>query len=273
MGTSLGFPDALRWWRRHRGLSQLQLAGEAEVSQRHVSFLESGRARPSRDMVLRLAAVLDVPLREQNALLQAAGFAPAWRQSELGAMESEAIGRALDYILNQQEPFPAILVDRTWNLLRANAGMQRLSAFLSGGEPTAPPAPAGSVNMAELLLAPEGLRSVLVNWEEVAVYFLRGVRADAVADGRPETTALLERLLSFPGLPALSQVPLGAGPQAPVLTMDFRAGSTSLRLFTTLATLGTPHDVTLQELRIESFFPADDATRHLFERWAKEAGV
>jgi transcriptional regulator with XRE-family HTH domain len=268
VGTRQGFADGLRWWRAHRGLSQLDLAGAADVSQRHISFLESGRTKPSREMVLRLAAVLEVPLREQNALLLAAGYAPAWRQSELGAIESQAIGQALDFMLRQQEPFPAILVDRTWNLLRANMGMQRLSAFLGGSDPSAPPAPAGPVNMAELLLAPDGLRSLLANWEEVALYFLRSVRADAIADGTPETAALLKRLLAFPGLPALSQIAVPAEPQAPALTMHFRVGATSLRLFTTLATLGTPHDVTLQELRIESFFPADDETRRLFERWA-----
>ena len=127
MPTSFG--ARLRWWRRHRGLSQLDLAGAAGTTQRHVSFLESGRTQPSRDMVLRLAAALDVPLRQQNALLLAAGFAPVWRESDLAAPALTTVNRALDYMLAQQEPFPAVVVDRRWNLLRANAGAERLTTI------------------------------------------------------------------------------------------------------------------------------------------------
>src|SRR5215472_4880613 len=114
------FATRLRWWRARRGYSQLDLAGRAEISQRHLSFLELGRAAPSRDMVMRLAAALDVPLRQQNALLLAAGFAPAWRETALGAQELAQVRSALDYIMAQQEPYPAVAVDRHWNLLTAN---------------------------------------------------------------------------------------------------------------------------------------------------------
>jgi transcriptional regulator with XRE-family HTH domain len=263
------FGSRLRWWRARRSLSQLELAGAAGTSQRHVSFLESGRAQPSREMVLRLAAALDVPLRQQNALLLAAGFAPAWRESDLAAPELATVTQALDYMLAQQEPFPAVVVDRRWNLLRANAGAGRLTAFLTGS-PSAP-AGTGAVNLAEWLMAPDGLRPLLVNWPEVAIYFLRGVQADVMADGTQETADLLRRLLAYPGVPALSHVPTLEELPSPVVAMHFRKGQMSLRLFTTIATLGTPQDVTVQELRIESFFPADEATAQVFRDWAAHA--
>ncbi len=260
--TADGFGGRLRWWRERRGLSRLDLAGVADTSQRHVSFLESGRTGPSREMVLRLCGALDVPLRQQNAMLLAAGFAPAWRESDLAAPELANVASALDYMLAQQEPYPAFVVDRRWNLLRANGGAARLVAFLTGA------APSGPVNLAEALVSPAGLRPLIANWQEVALYFLRGVQADALADGTPETAELLRRLLGFPGVPALSQaLPLEEA-RAPVLTMHFRKGEASLRVFTTIATLGTPHDVTLQEIRIECFFPADEETAQLFRGWA-----
>jgi transcriptional regulator with XRE-family HTH domain len=257
-----GFGERLRWWRERRGLSQFDLAGAADTSQRHLSFLESGRASPSRDMVLRLSAALDVPLRQQNALLLAAGFAPAWRESDLAAPELAKVASALDYMLSQQEPYPGFVVDRRWNLLRANRGALRLVEFLTGA------VPAGPVNLAEALLSPAGLRPLIVNWQETALYFLRGVQADAVADGTPETASLLERLQGFPGLPDLSRMPPPEEAHAPVLAIHFRKGETSLRLFTTIATLGTAHDVTLQEIRIECFFPADDETAARLRGWA-----
>ena len=261
------FGGRLRWWRERRGFSQLDLATEAETSQRHLSFLESARASPSREMVLRLAAVLDVPFRQQNALLLAAGFAPVWRESDLSAPELSLVNRALDVMLAQQEPFPGFVVDRRWNLLRANQGAGRLVEFLAGPAP-AEAAPGGAVNLADALISPAGLRPLIANWEEVARYFLRGVQADAIADGTPETAALLQRLLAYPGLPLLSQAPALDEPMAPVLAIHFRKEATSLRLFTTIATLGTPQDITLQEIRIECFFPADEATAAIFRDWA-----
>jgi transcriptional regulator with XRE-family HTH domain len=261
------FGTRLRWWRQRRGLSQLDLAGIAETSQRHLSFLESGRTAPSQAMVLRLAAALDLPLREQNALLLAAGYAPVWRESALSAPELAAVGRALDHLLVHQEPYPAFVVDRRWNLLRANGAAVRLTAFLAGPPPADAP-PAEAPNLADALVSPDGLRPFIVNWQEVALHFLLGVQADAAADGAPETAALLRRLLGYPGLPSLAD--LAPPESAPVLAIHFRKGETSLRLFTTIATLGTPQDVTLQEIRIESFFPADEETARIFRAWAAD---
>lgn len=220
-------------------------------------------------MVLGLAAALTVPLRQQNTLLVAAGFAPLWHASDLTAPALAAINQALDHILAQHEPFPALVVDRHWHLLRANTGAQRLATFLTGPAPD--PAPPGTVNLAEWLLSPAGLRPLLVNWQDIALHFLRGVHADAVADGSPETAALLQRLLDYPGMPALSHVPALEESPPPVLAMHFRKGETSLRLFTTIATLGTPHDITLQEIRIECFFPVDADTAQVFHAWATTA--
>jgi len=262
-----GFAVRLREWRDRRGLSQLALALAAEVSQRHVSFLELGRSAPSREMVLRLAAALDLPLREQNALLLAAGYAPVWRESALGAPELAVVRRALDLMLAQQEPYPAFVVDRRWNLLLANEGARRLVGFLTDAAPPAAE-PAQPINLADALLAPDALRPLIANWRDVALHFVRGVRADALHDGTAETAALMDRLLAYPGVPRAAELPAADDPHAPVLAMHLVKGATALRLFTTLARLGVPRDVTVQEIRVECFFPADETTAALFQRWA-----
>jgi transcriptional regulator with XRE-family HTH domain len=259
------FAAKLRWWREPRGLSQLELSGRAGISQRHLSFLELGRASPSRQMVLRLAEALDVPLRQHNALLLAAGFAPAWRESDLGAPELARIASAVDYMLAQQEPFPAVAVDRHWTLLKANSGAVRLVEFLVG-----PLAPNASVNLADALVAPDVLRPFLLNWAEVVRYFIRSVEADAAADGSEATAALLQRLLAYKGVRSVLKDPLPEQASGPVVSMHFRKDGTALALFTTIATLGTPRDVTAQELRVESFFPMDDATAQTFRAWASK---
>jgi transcriptional regulator with XRE-family HTH domain len=267
MGSGASFPSRLRWWRDRRGVSQLELSLTAGVSQRHVSFLEVGRTAPSREMVLRLSAALDLPLREQNALLLAAGFAPIWREMRLGAPDLSVVNQALDFMLAQQEPYPAFVLDRRWNLLRANRAGQLLVGFLTDTPPQEPD-PDRPINLADALVAPDALRPLISNWREVALYFIRGVRADALADGTDASAALLERLLGYPGVPALSGTALPDRADQPVLTMDIAKGGTTLRLFTTLATLGTPLDVTTQEIRIECFFPADTATASVFAAWA-----
>ena len=259
MTNQADFASRLVWWRKRRILSQLALATRADVSQRHLSFLELGRASPSREMVLRLASALDVPLRQQNALLLAAGFAPAWRESDLSAPALAQLSIALDHMLAQHEPYPAFVVDRHWNLLRANRGAARLVEFLLGPLP-----PGTAVNLADALLAPDVLRPFLANWTEVARYFLRSVEVDAVADGND---ALLNRLLDYPDVRATLQAPPDAA-EAPVVPMHFRKGDISLRLFTTIATLGTPRDITAQELRVECCFPADEASAAVMRAWA-----
>jgi hypothetical protein len=214
-------------------------------------------------MVLRLATALDVPLRPANEMMLAAGYAPVWSETALDAQALAPIRHALDYMLTQQEPFPAIVADRRWNVLQANKGALALVEFLVG-----PLAPDTALNLADVLVAPDVLRPHLANWAEVVRYFLRSVEADAVADGTAETAGLLRRLLGYEGVRSALATAAPIAVEAPVLPMHFRRGDTELRLFTTIATLGTPQDVTLQELRIESFFPMDDTTRDLFRSWA-----
>src|SRR5262249_7608269 len=180
------FAGQLRSWRERRGFPQLALAGRANISQRHLSFLELGRASPSREMVDRLAGALDLPLRQHNALLLAAGFAPEWKQRDPAAPDLAQVTSALDYILPQHAPYPPAVVDRQWNRLRANTGAARLVEFLVG-----PIAPGTPINLADALVGPDVLRPYLANWAEVVRHFIRSVEADAAADGLMETIALL----------------------------------------------------------------------------------
>lgn len=267
MNHEATFAAQLRWWRRHRGLSQLELALRAEVSQRHVSFLELARTLPSREMVIRLAAALDVPLKQQNALLHTAGFSPVWRESGLGEPALSIVDQALDFMLRQHEPYPALVVDRRWNVLRENKASQRMTRFLNG-IPEGAPSPTGSVNLADAFLAPHVLRPLIVNWPEVAHAFVQIVQSDALMDGSEETAALLARLLRYPDVRTLAELPRTREPKEPILTIEFAKDSLSLKLFTVIATLGTPQDITAQEIRIESFFPGDAETAKVLRRWA-----
>jgi len=262
-GRALG--RLLKEWRGRRGFSQLDLAVAARTTQRHLSFIESGRATPSREMVFRLAATLNLPLREHNTLLLAAGYAPAWRERELSAPGMEVVDRALDFMLAHHEPYPAFVVDRRWNLLRANRGAVKFVEFLTGPAASAPNAE--PVNLAVALISPDGLRPLIVNWREVAAHFLRGVKDDAEMDGTPETMALLTRLSALAQDSLLSDALFPEETSPPVLPIHFQRGETSLRLFTTIATLGTPRDITLDEIRIEFFFPMDSATETICQGW------
>jgi transcriptional regulator with XRE-family HTH domain len=261
------FGCLLKEWRGRRGLSQLDLAIAARTTQRYLSFIESGRTAPSRDMVLRLGATLSLPLRQQNTLLLAAGYAPAWRERELATPDLAAVNRALDYMLARHEPYPAFVIDSHWDLLRANRGALKLTEFLIGA--TSPASSKEPVNLAIALLSPEGLRPFIVNWHEVARHFIRGVAADAERDGTPASADLLSRLLMLPDIPAVSEGMMQEMGESPVLPIHFAREATSLQLFTTIATLGTPRDVTLEEIRIEFFFPMDDTTADILASWAK----
>lgn len=237
-------------------MSQLALATEAEVSPRHVCFIETGRARPSREMVLLLANALDVPLRERNALLLAAGYAPMYRESNLDAPELAAARAALDAILRQQEPFPAVVMNRYWDILTSNGAASRFFGFL-----LAPALASGPANVLRMMFDPEGLRPYVVNWEAAAEALIRRVHREAVG-GAPDgpTVALLEEVLAFPGVPRSWRKPSPETPLVPVIPITFRKGSKTFSYFSTVTTLGTAQDVTLQELRIECFFPLDAET-------------
>jgi transcriptional regulator with XRE-family HTH domain len=248
----------LQEWRKARRMSQLALAVEAEVSARHLSFVETGRAQPSRDIVLRLADVLNVPLRERNALLLAAGYAPLYRETGLAAPEMGQVRKALDFMLKQQEPYPAIVMDRHWNILRINAGATRMLSQFLGPSAMSQDRPR---NAMRLIFDPRGLRPFIANWEALARALIERVHREALG-GVPDsrTARLLEELLAYPGVPRGWGAPNLEAKPVPLLVVELQKAELSLQLFSTLTTLGTPQDITLQELRMECFFPADGAT-------------
>ena len=263
--TESAFGDVMREWRGARGMSQMDLALAAGVSTRHVCFIETGRSRPSRGMVLRLAETLELPLRERNSMLFHAGFAPQFPESDLQHQDLTPIRHALDLILTSHEPFPAFVLDRNWNIRRANSAHRRLLSMLL--PEVTPPEP---VNAVRLVLDPDLLRPMIGNWEQVAHVFghriNRQLRRPDVASGERQT---FETILDLPGVREAmknAQAPAGA---AVVIPMQIDLHGQRLSWFSTIATIGTPQDVTLDELRIESLFPADDET----ERIARALGA
>jgi transcriptional regulator with XRE-family HTH domain len=263
------FGSALRYWRTRRGYSQLRLAVDSSVSQRHLSFLESGRAQPSRDLVLKLGIALDVPLRQRNAMLLAAGFAPAYQERNLSDPELSSVMQALDFMLRQQAPFPALVVDRLWNLVRFNEPAAGFMKWLLGMPADAVIPRDGSINVLRLMLDPAGLRPRLVNWQAVCADSLLWIQREAMADGPgSEATALLAELSALPGiaggLTPDHHVPNLERRALPFLPLTLAHEGVELNLFTTITTLGTPHDVTVHELRLEAFFPADGTTADWF---------
>lgn len=250
------FGGLLQNWRQLRKFSQLDLASEAGVSPRHVGFIEVGRARPSREMVLILAAALDVPLRERNAMLIAAGFAPVYGEADLNSPELAPARRALEFILEKQEPYPAVGMNRHWDIVVSNRAADRFFARLLGGrEPPGPP------NVVRLMFHPDGLRPQVANWEAVAESLIQRVHREAVAGVKDDATrSLLAEVLSYPGVPARLRKHNPTLPLQPLVPVEFRVGENVARYFSAVTVLGTPQDVTLQEIRIECFFPADEAT-------------
>lgn len=262
IGMTNSFGMLLKQWRNQRGFSQLDLSVTSQVSQRHISFLESGRAKPSRDMVLGLATVLDVPLRHQNMMLTAAGFAPIYTETDLSVAEMTPIRRALEFMLHQQEPYPAVVMDRYWNLLLNNQGATRLlNNFIDPIALQTILCSDGRLNLMRAMFHPQGLRPFVYNWKDIAGHLMQRVHREAIAEGQTEqSTSLLEELMSYPGVPDVWRTSNREAHHALLLTVHLRREHLNLQFFSTIATLGTPHDITLQELRIEYLFPADEAT-------------
>lgn len=254
-----GFGKLLRYWRDLRGVSQLDLSLEAGISQRQISFIESGRSVPGRDTILTLAQTLDVPLRERNELLHAAGYAPMYSEAPWNAQEMQGVIRALERIVRQHEPFPAIVMDRHWNVLMTNAAAPRFFGhFIDMG------ARKGPRNMLHLMFDPQGMRPFVHNWESVARSLLQRVHREAVGrviDG--ETQSLLDALLAYPDVPAdwrSHHAPASAA-ALPVIPMGFRCDGEVRNYFSMITSVGTPQSVAAQEIRLESMFPADDETQ------------
>lgn len=255
------FGTGLRSWRALRGLSQERLAERAGISARHLSFLETGRSRPSREMVLVLGQALGLPFREQNALLEAAGFVRVFRETDLDAPEMQQVSRVLGWILAGCEPNGATVLARDRNILRHNHGwlnqmhaLVDLEAVFEGRAP----------NSLRLLFHPLGLRSVLKNWEDVARTELSRVHAELRAAGRDDVLeALLSELLAYPDVPREWLLPAAETPARLVQPLDVQTPLGEVRIFSTITCIGAPRDVTLQEIRIEAFAPSDPASEEI----------
>jgi len=254
------FAALLKYWRGHRGMSQLDLSLNAEVSARHISFLETGRSNPSPEMVLVLAEALDVPMRDTNELLRAAGFESRYEEPSVDELLSGPLGDAVQTMLTHHEPFPMMVVDRLYNVLRTNKAGTMLFAIadidLSSQEP-------GEVNVLRLLFDPAS-RDMIGDWDVTASIILRRLQRESLH--RPHDTAmaeLLAELVSSPGVPADWRHPDLTSPDQPMLGVEFRAGDIAMSFLTTITEFNAPQNVTLDELRIESYFPLDDQTREL----------
>src|SRR5271166_4747199 len=266
-----GVGPLLRRWREARHLSQLDLALDAEVSARHISFLETGRAEPSREMLLMLSNVLDIPLRERNFLLLAAGYAPIYGETSLDDPRMMQVRAAVEVILKSNEPRSALAHDRHWNIVMANAAFIRFLTMNLGQPPagispltvTTPP----RVNVLRLLFDPNGVRKAVVNWEAIAKSLLNEAyrrlawaRDDALKD-------LIAEILAYPGVPPRWREPHLEAPHNLILPMELRLEGKIARMFSTVTTVATPHDVTLQDLHVEVFYPADDQTESLLKSY------
>src|SRR3954471_6243874 len=254
ISASAGVGPLLRDWRSRRRLSQMELALDADVSARHLSFVETGRSKPSRDLVLQLAEHLEVPLRERNALLLAAGYAPAYGERALGDEAMAPVRDALERLLEGHEPFPAVAVDRQWELVAANE--PALALLTDGVAPALLEPPANTLRIS---LHPDGLAPRIVNLAEYSGHLLQLVAREAAATNDPALVALHEELAGYPGVDA------GPRPHDPAesLFIPLRMvgpDGTELSFFSTIARFGTALDVTVAELAIESFFPADEET-------------
>lgn len=247
--------DLLRKWRQRRRLSQLDLACEADISTKHLSFLESGRSRPSRDMVLHLAERLEVPLRERNVLLVAAGFAPQFQERKLSDPALEAQRTAVELVLKGHEPYPALAVDRHWNMISANAAAQRLLGGVDASLLTPP------VNVLRLSLHPNGMAPRIANLAEWRAHLLERLRRQVEVSADPMLGQLLSELRALPaprGTPTAHGK--GHGTASVVVPLQLAMPSGLLCFFSTTTMFGTPIDITLSELAVEAFYPADEAT-------------
>lgn len=253
----------LREWRTARRMSQFDLALECGMSARHIGFVEIGRTRPSRDTLGRFADALSVSLRERNALMLAAGFAPSYAETDLASPQLERMREAVDLILTHQNPYPAFVLNRQFDVLNLNKAAQDVGAFISGGKPPK------HANLLRQIFDPEDLRPIIDNWAEVASWFLRRLHDEiAAAPGNAVARDLLEELLGYPDVPAEWRHAAIGADSKPVLTIDFRSPAGNLRFFETITTFAAPLSVTLDELRIDCAYPADDLTTAVCKRLA-----
>jgi transcriptional regulator with XRE-family HTH domain len=261
MNATQPIGEHLRVWRQRRRLSQLELAGDAEISTRHLSFLETGKAQPSREMVLRLAEQLEVPLRERNAMLIAAGFAPKFQERALDHPSLTIARQAIDLVLAAHEPFPALAVDRHWTMVTSN---KAVAPLLGGVDASLLQPP---VNVLRLSLHPKGLAPRIANLAEWRGHLLARLQHQVQATADEMLAALLEELKRYPGHGAASGRIAPARDYAGIVVpLELVTPNGTLAFFSTTTVFGTPVDVTLSELAVEAFFPADTATAHALRR-------
>jgi transcriptional regulator with XRE-family HTH domain len=262
--TTFGFPGMLREWRQRRRLSQLDLALSSGVSQRHVSFLESGRAKPSRTMILQLSETLEVPLRDRNEWLTAAGFAPVFKARDLDSPQMLQVMAAVKMMLKAHEPFPALALDRAWNVHRSNDAFDQLTAMLDAdlwervGH--------GKRNLMQLFFHPLGLRPFITNWSVIAPLLWQRAKREAQTLAGTEMNAVLDALA-----PLQDHHVLWSGAETallPIMPIVLQFGEAKLSMFAIIATFGTAQDVTAEEMRIETLFPADIGTETFFRAMA-----
>lgn len=260
------FGKVLRRWREIRRMSQLELGLEAKVSAKHISFIETGRSVPSREMIVILSTVLDLPLRERNEMFLAAGYAPIYRETSLNHPQMAHVRQALELILRRQEPFGAMVFDNQWNLIMANRGYLAILSLVLGKESKFMPYTVMTtprINLVKLLFDPNKWRPYIMNWEDVAKAVLRRLHREAFRESDLVAKKLLDSALSYPNVPTKWREPDCDFPQDLIIPLVINIGNQQLRLFSTFTSMGSPQDITLQELHIESFHPADKETEQV----------
>jgi transcriptional regulator with XRE-family HTH domain len=268
LSASQNFRSVCRQWRQFRKLSQLDLAITANVSQRHVSWLETGRSQPSREMVVRLADAMEIPLRDRNAMLQSAGYSAAYRESKLDEPTMTPVLDALNKVLQHHDPMPAVVVDRFWNVVRKNEAANLLLSVTGDPEQLLRDIGGGSeLNLALLTVHPKGLRPYIANWDQLAPSFVRRLKSELLASADPEVQASLSYFIELAG--PVVEADHTAASLLPVLPLELRINDLELSLFTVMSTFGTPQDITTDELRIETFYPMDTKTKRFFHSIAQ----
>ena len=254
-----GFGDTIKSWRKKRNLSQMELGFQADVSSKHISFLENGRSQPSREMVLHLAHVLDIPLAERNALLTLSGYSEAYRRNALSDEALAPVQHALSRMLDKHNPYPAFVLDWEWNIVMMNQTQMQLSALVQSAQPGFEQ----SNNLIDLVFSPRGFKPIIQNFDDVAFHLIQRLRKEH-AYYQDRESDLLKRVEEHWGYPTHSTLsPTQA--TAPIINLELKLGELELSMFSTLASFGTPIDITVQELVIEQYFPADDATEAFFK--------
>tara|TARA_R110002072_G_scaffold265476_1_gene424373 strand:- start:2017 stop:2820 length:804 start_codon:yes stop_codon:yes gene_type:complete len=256
-------PALLKYWRNLRGLSQLDLGLAADVSARHISFLETGRAKPSREMLLVLATTLQIPLREQNALLRASGFDPIFEEPSIESLDKTPVGEALDYMLRKHDPYPMVVMDWTYNLIKTNQSADKiLQIFVS--EPDLVTSP---VNVLEMIFNPNLCRPFIVDWEKIAHEMLSRLHRESLAKANDERLkSLLDRLLAFPDVPDKWRQPDFSDSCEATLTLKLQRGEWQFSFLMTMTSFSAPQNITVEELMIESYFPLDKETELACQR-------